>query len=221
MQEAWLTASLGAGPCNAVTAVRPAGRAVGRADAGRRGARRRTRRWRSFRPDGPQGPGTRRAGRGARRHAGVPRSRRTGRAAGQPTPPTWWRRPWPAGIDPIIGRDAEIRQVIDVLTRRRQNNPILVGEAGVGKTAIVEGLALRHRRPGTCRPPCAGWGCARWIIGLLQAGAGVKGEFENRLKGVVARRSRRRRCRSSCSSTRRTRWWAPGVGPAPAATRPT
>ncbi len=87
-------------------------------------------------------------------------------------------------IDPIVGREQEIRQVIDVLTRRRQNNPILVGEAGVGKTAIVEGLALRIMS-GDVPPPLRGVGLRTLDLGLLQAGAGVKGEFENRLKGVV------------------------------------
>ncbi len=87
-------------------------------------------------------------------------------------------------IDPIVGREGEIRQVVDVLTRRRQNNPILVGEAGVGKTAIIEGLALRIAS-GDVPPPLRGVGLRTLDLGLLQAGAGVKGEFENRLKGVV------------------------------------
>ncbi len=87
-------------------------------------------------------------------------------------------------IDPIVGREAEIRQVIDVLTRRRQNNPILVGEAGVGKTAIVEGLAVRIAS-GDVPPALRGVSLRTLDLGLLQAGAGVKGEFENRLKGVV------------------------------------
>ncbi|WP_416381923.1 type VI secretion system ATPase TssH [Marinobacter sp. CA1] len=87
-------------------------------------------------------------------------------------------------LDPVIGRDDEIRQVIDILTRRRQNNPILTGEAGVGKTAVVEGLARRIAEgnvPEILKP-------ARLLtldLALLQAGAGVKGEFENRLKGVI------------------------------------
>ena len=63
-------------------------------------------------------------------------------------------------IDPVLGRDFEIRQMVDILTRRRQNNPILTGEAGVGKTAVVEGLALRIAAA-TCRPRCATWRCAR------------------------------------------------------------
>lgn len=87
-------------------------------------------------------------------------------------------------IDPILGRDAEIRQVIDVLTRRRQNNPILTGEAGVGKTAVVEGLAARIAA-GDVPPPLADVALRTLDLGLLQAGAGVKGEFENRLRGVI------------------------------------
>jgi type VI secretion system protein VasG len=87
-------------------------------------------------------------------------------------------------IDPIIGRDPEIRQVIDILTRRRQNNPILTGEAGVGKTAVVEGLALRIAA-GEVPPPLAKISLRTLDLGLLQAGAGVKGEFENRLRAVI------------------------------------
>ncbi len=88
-------------------------------------------------------------------------------------------------IDPVIGRDFEIRQVIDILTRRRQNNPILTGEAGVGKTAVVEGFALRVVA-GDVPPPLKGVAVRTLDLGLLQAGAGVKGEFENRLKSVIA-----------------------------------
>jgi type VI secretion system protein VasG len=88
-------------------------------------------------------------------------------------------------IDPVIGRDFEIRQVIDILTRRRQNNPILTGEAGVGKTAVVEGFALRVVA-GDVPPPLKGVALHTLDLGLLQAGAGVKGEFENRLKSVIA-----------------------------------
>ncbi|MDQ8000472.1 MAG: type VI secretion system ATPase TssH [Pseudomonadota bacterium] len=87
-------------------------------------------------------------------------------------------------LDPVVGRDAEIRQVIDILMRRRQNNPILTGEAGVGKTAVVEGLALRiaaREVPDTLRAVQV----HTLDMGLLQAGASVKGEFENRLKGVI------------------------------------
>ena len=87
-------------------------------------------------------------------------------------------------IDPILGRDSEIRQVIDILTRRRQNNPILTGEAGVGKTAVVEGLALKIAAGDV--PPALRDVVLRTLdLGLLQAGAGVKGEFENRLKSVI------------------------------------
>jgi type VI secretion system protein VasG len=88
-------------------------------------------------------------------------------------------------IDPVIGRDFEIRQVIDILTRRRQNNPILTGEAGVGKTAVVEGFALRIVA-GDVPPPLKNVDVRTLDLGLLQAGAGVKGEFENRLKSVIA-----------------------------------
>jgi type VI secretion system protein VasG len=87
-------------------------------------------------------------------------------------------------IDPILGRDQEIRQVIDILTRRRQNNPILTGEAGVGKTAVVEGFALRIAQGDV--PDALKDVTVRTLdLGLLQAGAGVKGEFENRLKSVI------------------------------------
>lgn len=87
-------------------------------------------------------------------------------------------------IDPILGRDDEIRQALDILNRRRKNNPILVGEAGVGKTAIVEGIALRIAA-GDVPPHLKNvdlWGLD---LGLLQAGASVKGEFEKRLKNVI------------------------------------
>ena len=87
-------------------------------------------------------------------------------------------------LDPVIGRDTEIRQVIDILLRRRQNNPILTGEAGVGKTAVVEGLALRIAA-GDVPPPLQGVSLHVLDMGLLQAGASVKGEFENRLKNVI------------------------------------
>ena len=87
-------------------------------------------------------------------------------------------------IDPVIGREAEIRQTIDILMRRRQNNPILTGEAGVGKTAVVEGLALRIAA-GDVPPPLVGVALHVLDMGLLQAGASVKGEFENRLKNVI------------------------------------
>lgn len=88
-------------------------------------------------------------------------------------------------LDPVLGRDFEIRQVIDILTRRRQNNPILTGEAGVGKTAVVEGFALRIVA-GDVPPSLKNVVVRTLDLGLLQAGAGVKGEFENRLKSVIA-----------------------------------
>ncbi|WP_017735579.1 type VI secretion system ATPase TssH [Pseudomonas sp. CBZ-4] len=87
-------------------------------------------------------------------------------------------------IDPVFGRDDEIRQVIDILSRRRKNNPLLVGEPGVGKTALVEGLALsiaQGRVPDSLKSVCV----RTLDLGLLQAGAGVKGEFEQRLKSVI------------------------------------
>src|ERR1022692_3917104 len=87
-------------------------------------------------------------------------------------------------IDPVLGRDFEIRQIVDILTRRRQNNPILVGEAGVGKTAIVEGFALRINL-GDVPPPLKNVTVRTLDLALLQAGAGVKGEFENRLKSLI------------------------------------
>jgi type VI secretion system protein VasG len=87
-------------------------------------------------------------------------------------------------IDPVLGRDAEIRQIVDILTRRRQNNPILTGEAGVGKTAVVEGFALRVVA-GDVPPPLKNVHVRTLDLALLQAGAGVKGEFENRLKGLI------------------------------------
>ncbi|MDR5758680.1 type VI secretion system ATPase TssH [Caballeronia sp. LZ035] len=88
-------------------------------------------------------------------------------------------------IDPIRGRDSEIRQLIDVLLRRRQNNPILTGEAGVGKTAVVEGFAQRIVQ-GDVPPALVNVSVRSLDLALLQAGAGVKGEFENRLKSVIA-----------------------------------
>jgi type VI secretion system protein VasG len=88
-------------------------------------------------------------------------------------------------IDPVFGRDREIRQMIDILARRRKNNPIVVGEAGVGKTAVVEGLALRIVQ-GDVPDVLKEVNIVGLDLGLLQAGAGVKGEFENRLKAVIA-----------------------------------
>ncbi|MER8433090.1 type VI secretion system ATPase TssH [Mesorhizobium caraganae] len=87
-------------------------------------------------------------------------------------------------IDPVVGRDPEIRQIIDILMRRRQNNPILTGEAGVGKTAVVEGFALRIAQ-GDVPPPLQGISVRMLDVGLMQAGASVKGEFEKRLKTVI------------------------------------
>jgi type VI secretion system protein VasG len=87
-------------------------------------------------------------------------------------------------IDPVLGRDFEIRQVVDILMRRRQNNPILTGEAGVGKTAVVEGFALRVAH-GDVPPPLRNVTVRTLDLALLQAGAGIKGEFENRLKGLI------------------------------------
>jgi type VI secretion system protein VasG len=87
-------------------------------------------------------------------------------------------------IDPVLGRDSEIRQVVDILMRRRQNNPILTGEAGVGKTAVVEGFALRVAN-GDVPPPLRNVIIRTLDLALLQAGAGIKGEFENRLKGLI------------------------------------
>jgi len=87
-------------------------------------------------------------------------------------------------VDPVVGRDLEIRQAIDILMRRRQNNPILTGEAGVGKTAVVEGLALRIAQ-GDVPDVLKGVEIHTLDMGLLQAGASVKGEFENRLKNVI------------------------------------
>jgi len=88
-------------------------------------------------------------------------------------------------IDAVLGRDDEIRQIVDILIRRRQNNPILTGEAGVGKTAVVEGFALRIAS-GDVPEPLRGVAVRSLDLGLLQAGASVKGEFENRLKSVIA-----------------------------------
>jgi type VI secretion system protein VasG len=87
-------------------------------------------------------------------------------------------------MDPIVGRDEEIRQIIDVLLRRRQNNPILTGEAGVGKTAVVEGFAQRIAA-GDVPPPLRGVRLLALDIGLMQAGASLKGEFEQRLRSVI------------------------------------
>ena len=87
-------------------------------------------------------------------------------------------------IDPVFGRDEEIRQMVDILARRRKNNPILVGEPGVGKTAVLEGLALRIVE-GDVPEVLSGVTLLSLDMGLLEAGAGMKGEFERRLKGVL------------------------------------
>ena len=87
-------------------------------------------------------------------------------------------------IDPVVGRDDDIRQIVDILMRRRQNNPLLTGEAGVGKTAVVEGFALRIAK-GEVPPALRDVSLRSLDIGLLQAGASMKGEFENRLRQVI------------------------------------
>ena len=89
------------------------------------------------------------------------------------------------GLDPVFGREPEIRSVIDILVRRRKNNPIIVGEPGVGKTALVEGLAMAIAE-GNVPDQLKKVHVLSLDLGALQAGAGVKGEFENRLKGVIA-----------------------------------
>ncbi len=106
-------------------------------------------------------------------------------------------------IDTVLGRDFEIRQIVDILTRRRQNNPILTGEAGVGKTAVVEGFALRIVQ-GDVPPPLQNVEVRTLDMALLQAGAGIKGEFENRLKSLVEEVRNARRSPSFFSLTKRT-----------------
>jgi len=118
------------------------------------------------------------------------RSPEQGRAAGGKTPNLdqytvdLTARARAGKIDPVLGRDFEIRQVIDILMRRRQNNPILTGEAGVGKTAVVEGFAIRIAQ-GDVPPSLKNVILRTLDLALLQAGAGIKGEFENRLKGLI------------------------------------
>ena len=106
-------------------------------------------------------------------------------------------------IDPVGGRDEEIRQIVDILMRRRQNNPILTGEAGVGKTAVVEGFALRLAR-GDVPPRLQNVSLYTLDMGLLQAGASMRASSRT---GCVrsSTKSRRRPSRSSCSWTKRTR----------------
>ncbi|HUA92381.1 MAG TPA: type VI secretion system ATPase TssH [Terracidiphilus sp.] len=122
---------------------------------------------------------------GAPAEAGVP-----GRAAGGKTPhldqytENLTAKAKAGKIDPVLGRDMEIRQVVDILMRRRQNNPILTGEAGVGKTAVVEGFAIRLANSDV-PPALRNVQLHSLDLALLQAGAGVKGEFENRLKGLI------------------------------------
>jgi len=96
----------------------------------------------------------------------------------------WTDRARKGEIDPIVGRDEEVRQIIDILMRRRQNNPILTGEAGVGKTAVVEGFAVRIAS-GDVPPPLKDVTLRMLDVGLLQAGASMKGEFEQRLRQVI------------------------------------
>jgi type VI secretion system protein VasG len=96
----------------------------------------------------------------------------------------WTERARLGELDPVTGRDEEVRQMIDILMRRRQNNPILVGEAGVGKTAVVEGLALRIAADDV-PPAIRGVQLRMMDVGLLQAGASMKGEFENRLRSLL------------------------------------
>jgi type VI secretion system protein VasG len=123
--------------------------------------------------------------------AGIAPAEGEARRAGGPTPNldqftlNLTERARQGNLDPVLGRDFEIRQVVDILTRRRQNNPILVGEAGVGKTAVVEGFAMRIVQ-GDAPEVLKNVSIRTLDLALLQAGAGVKGEFENRLKGLIA-----------------------------------
>ncbi len=125
---------------------------------------------------------------GIAREAGAPDSARAGAGGATPALDQYTvdltAQARSGKMDPVLGRDAEIRQVIDILMRRRQNNPILVGEPGVGKTAAAEGFALRIAA-GDVPEPLRNVSVRSLDLGLLQAGAGVKGEFENRLKSVI------------------------------------
>ena len=111
-------------------------------------------------------------------------------------------------LDPVIGRDDEIRRTIQVLSRRTKNNPVLIGEPGVGKTAIAEGLALRIVN-GDVPESLKDKQLMALDMGALIAGAKYRGEFEERLKAVLSEVHRGQTARSSCSSTRCTRWSAP------------
>jgi type VI secretion system protein VasG len=124
------------------------------------------------------------APRPARPAAPSRRRRWASRRRSSASPPTSPSRPASGKMDPIVGRDDEIRQVVDILMRRRQNNPILVGEAGVGKTAVVEGFAQRIAR-GDVPPSLKDVELRALDVGLLQAGASMKGEFEQRLRSVI------------------------------------
>jgi type VI secretion system protein VasG len=123
---------------------------------------------------------------GARQGDGAP----TGSSIGKPDGPLarftsdLTERAKRGELDPVFGRETEVRQMVDILVRRRKNNPIIVGEAGVGKTALVEGLAVRIAE-GSVPEALKNVHVCALDLGALQAGAGVKGEFENRLKGVI------------------------------------
>ena len=111
-------------------------------------------------------------------------------------------------LDPVIGRDEEIRRVMQVLSRRTKNNPVLIGEPGVGKTAIVEGLAQRIIS-GDVPEVLKDKRVMALDMGAMIAGAKYRGEFEDRLKAVL-KEIEDPKGRSFCSSTSCTRWWGPG-----------